>query len=105
MPLVPQQAHMISPPLRVLRVAEDTDVEAVAAAPLEAVTADRVHDRGCGGASVVGGDEADVGVEAAAGFTVVDPVIEGAQHVGLVDTIRGVGAVVVSRSEYPIAVP
>ena len=60
MPLVPQQAHMDLAPIEVRRVAEDADVEAEAAAPPEAVAADRVYDGGFGGASVVGCDEGDV---------------------------------------------
>ena len=47
-------------PIEVRRVAEDADVEAEAAAPPEAVAADRVYDGGFGGASVVGCDEGDV---------------------------------------------
>jgi len=46
--------------IEVHRVAEDADVETKAPAPPEAVAADRVHNGGSGGASVVGCDESNI---------------------------------------------
>ena len=62
--------------VEICRVAEDTGVKTDIAAPLETVTTDRVHHRSLRGASVVGGDKGNVGIEPSTRSTILDPVVE-----------------------------